>query len=224
MTIIWPAVLEARRCSPNLRNAFRSGGRSISGIESRVISDAAYWEVSISEIRIHERDEARAFRSMVGRLRAGEAIEVAIFDAYLPDGAESSLSLATLASPAALRATQITVNVTGIAVEDGHHFSIGDRLHLITEVISGAGASSHINPVITDTAWLDEPWTDDATASSAQYQIKFKPPLRAEVAAGTAVRFKDLTLLCVVKDPLDGDPDLDLGRLGAPSLTFIEDF
>lgn len=226
MTITWPAVLEVRRCNPNLRNSFKSGGRSISGIEPRVVSDAAYWEVAIAEIMIQERDEARAYRGMLARLRDGEAIELAIFDAYVPVGAESSAASAIFVSSAALRATEATIQVTGIDVEDGHHFSIGDRLHLITQIVAGPTDPPLINPVITDTEWLDEPWTDDGAAASAQYQIKFRPPLRTAVAAGAAIRFSDLTLRCVIKDAAatDGDVDLDLGRLGNPSLAFVEDF
>lgn len=224
MVMTWPAALEARRCNPNLRNSFKSGGRSISGIETRVTSDAAYWEVSIAEIMVSERDEARAYRRMAARLRDGEPIVLSIFDAYLPDGANGSASSIRVATTAALRATQMTIVVSGVDVEDGHHFSIGDRLYLITEVTGAPVSPPMVNPVITDTAWFDQPWTDDGESLSARYDIKFRPPLREEAPAGTLVRFKDLTLRCVIKDAADGDLDLDLGRLGAPSLTFNEDF
>lgn len=226
MTITWPAALEARRCNPNLRNSFKSGGRSISGIESRVVSDAGYWEVSISEIMVSDRSEARAYRAMAARLRDGEAIILSIPDAYVPVGADSSAASASVASAASLRATQMTIKVSGVDVEDGHHFSIGDRLYLITEIVSGPVSAPMVNPVITDTEWFDEPWTDDGASASAQYQIKFRPPLRETAPVGTAIRFTDLTLRCVVKDAADtaSDLDLDLGRLGSPSVTFVEDF
>ena len=226
MTMIWPTVLEARRCNPNLRNSFKSGGRSISGIESRVISDAGYWEVGVAEIVVAGRDEARAYRQMTARLRDGEAIILSIPDAYVPVGADSSAASASLASSSALRATQMTIKVTGVDVEDGHHFSIGDRLYLITEIVSGPIAAPMVNPVVTDTEWLDEPWTDAGATASAQYQVKFRPPLREAAPVGTAARFTDLTLRCVVKDAADtaSDLDLDLGRLGSPSVTFAEDF
>lgn len=223
MSFSWPAILKARRSNPHLRGALRSGGRSISGIEQRVASDAGYFEVVYDGIRIRNLKEATAYRAMIARLRHGESILLAICDRYLPTGARSGNAAIVVQANAPLRATQVTLTVTNVDVKLGHYISVGDRLHVITEIVSGPTAPPMLNPIATDAAFVDEPWTD-SVSGSANYTVKLLPPLRSAVPAGTAATFRDLTLRCVIKDAGDGDLDLDLGRFGAPSLTFIEDF
>ena len=222
MTVTWPSVLEARSWNANLRNMMASGGRSPTGRDQRVFSDAGFWDIEINSIRIHLREEAAAFRAMVARLRAGEDILVPLPDMYRPIGVGSNDVVVTLSANAALRATQLSLTVAGMDINAGNYLTIGDRLHLITEIVSGPGSPPLLNQLVSDSAWSDDlPWVD-AVAGSAAYVVKILPPLRAAQTSGTAVNFRDLVVRCVIKDPSDGDLDLDLGRLGTPSLNLLE--
>lgn len=222
MTVTWPSVLEARSWNANLRNNMASGGRTPTGRDQRVFSDAGFWEISIADIRVHNREEAAAFRAMAARLRASEDILLPLPDAYAAVGAKSNDAVITLSAGASLRATQIGLTVKGVDIQPGHYFTIGDRLHLVTEIVSGPSAPPIVNQLVSDSPWSDDLAWADAVAGTSAYTIKFLPPLRADYDSGEAVRFRDLIVRCVIKDPNDGDLDLDLGRLGTPSLTFIE--
>lgn len=222
MTVTWPSVLKARSWNAHLRNMVASGGRSPTGRDQRVYSDAGFWEISIAGIRIHNREEAVAYRALVARLRAGEDIIVPLCDLYQAVGSQSLDASASLSANAALRTTTLALTVSGVDVAAGHHMTIGDRLHLVTQVLSGPASPPLLNQLVSDSAWSDAlPWAD-TVAGSATYSIKILPPLRADLSAGEPVRFRDLLVRCVLKEPGDGDLDLDLGRFGAPSLTFIE--
>lgn len=221
MTITqWPGVLKARNWDAHLRNLAVSGGRSLSGREQRAFGDAGLWEVRISNIVVRNRAQAAAFRALIARLRTGEDILLPVRDLYRPVANQNVT--AQLSSGAALRATQVALTISGLDLQPGHHLTIDDRLHLVSEIVSGPVAPPLLNQLVSDLPWSDAiPWRD-AVAGSAAYAAKLLPPLRAAVAGGTAVQFKDLVLRCVLKDLGDGDLDLDLGRLGRPSLTFIE--
>lgn len=223
MTIeTWPAGLKARIWDPQLRNLAASGGTSPTGRTQRVFGDAGFWEIKVSGIVVRDRATAAAFRALVARLRAGEDILLPVRDCYLPVGSRMRNAAASFVGPAALRTTQISLNVAGVAVEVGHHLTVGDRLHLVTEVVSGPSKPPFLNQLVSRSPWSRAvPWSS-AVAGSASYTLKILPPLRAAQAGGAAAKFRDLRLRCVLKDPNDGDLDLDLGRFGAPSLTFIE--
>lgn len=222
MTVTWPSVLEARSWNAHLRNMMASGGRTPTGRDQRVYSDAGFWEISISGIRIHNRAEAAAYRALIARLRAGEDILLPLRDAYEAIGSRAANAVASLWVDALLRATTVTLKVAGVEVHAGHHLTIGDRLYLIAEVVSGPSSPPLLNQLVSDSAWSDAlPWSD-AVADASIYTLKILPPLRADLDAGEPARFRDMLVRCVLKDPADGDLDLDLGRLGTPSLTFIE--
>ena len=221
-TITWPDALKARRWDAHLRNSRSSGGRSATGREQAVYSDAGFWEVSIGGIRISERVEAASYRAMIARLRAGDDILLPLCDLYQAVGSRLSTAAATLSADAHLRSMALSLTVTGVDIQPGHHLTIGDRLHIVTEVTSGPESPPLLNQVASDSPWSDAlPWSD-ATAASSAYGIKILPPLRADYASGDPVSFRNLLVRCVLKDPTSGDLELDLGRFGAPSLTFIE--
>lgn len=223
MTVSWPAVLEARSWNANLRNMMASGGRSSTGRDQRVFSDAGFWEISISGIRIRNREEATAFRAMVARLRAGEDILVPLPDMYAPLGSRTNGAAAYLDADAPLRATEIRLTATGAEITAGSYFSMGDRLYLVTDVVSGPATPLLLNQIATDSKWSDSlPWSDAVAGTIGYQSVRALPPLRSAYAAGTDVRLRDLLVRCVLKDPSDGDLDLDLGRFGTPSLNFIE--
>lgn len=222
MTITWNPILRARAGEPVLRNLAASGGRSPTGREQRVLGDAGFWVIPMRGIVVNTRERAAAFRAMVARLRQGEDIILPICDLYTPRGARSSGAWITVAANAALRATQIGLTCTEVDIRPGHHFSVGDRLHLVTQVVSGPISPPFVNPVSTDTPLMDdEAWTDSVSGSS-DYVVKIAPPLRSAVTAGQTVSFRDLKVRCVLQDLGDGDLDLDLGRFAQPSLTFVE--
>lgn len=223
MTItVWPEILKARIWDPHLRNLASSGGTSATGRTQRIFGDAGLWEVRVSDIAVRNRAQAAAYRALIARLRTGEDILLPVRDLYAAVGSRVASASATLAGDAALRATEIALSVSGIDVEPGHHLTLGDRLHLVTEVVAGPTEATLLNQLVSDSAWSDAlPWSDTVDGSVA-YTVKLLPPLRAAAASGNPVQFKNLALRCVLKDTGDGDLDLDLGRLGRPSLTFIE--
>lgn len=224
MTFAWPGVLKARARNPHPRNGFRSGGRSLSGVEQRVVSDASYWEIAVSGIKVGSAAEALAYRAMIARLRDGEAMIMQVCDAYRPLGAKANGTAVSLAAAAALRATQVALNVTGAELSSGHFFSIGERLHQVKQVVSGPVAPPFLNQLAMDSPWDDRiPWSD-AVAGTSLYTVTITPPLRAAAPAGTGASLSNLVLRCVLRDAADGDLELDLGRLGSPSLTLVEDF
>lgn len=223
MVMTWSSLLRSRVRDPHLRSGFRSGGRSLSGIEQRVVGDP-YWELTISGIKVSNAGEALAYRALIAGLREGEPVIVPVCDTYVPAGVRGNGSGATLAANAALRATEISLDVSGMDLQAGNYLSLGgERLHLIREVVSAPAAPPYLNQVATDSPWDDRVPLADAVAAVATYVVKVTPPLRAAAPAGTAVALRDLRLRCVIRDAADGDLQLDLGRLGQPSLTLVED-
>lgn len=224
MVMTWSSQLRSRARNPHLRSGFRSGGRSLSGIEQRVVGDP-YWELAISGIKVSNAGEALAYRSLIAGLREGEAVIVPVCDAYLPVGSAGNGSAAVMAANAPLRATEISLNVSGMDLQAGHYLSLGgERLHLIKAVVSAPSAPPYLNQVATDSPWDDRVPLADAVAAVATYVVKITPPLRAAAPVGTPVAMRDLRLRCVIRDAADGDLELDLGRLGRPTLTLVEDF
>jgi len=222
MTVSWPSVLEARSWNAHLRNMMASGGRSPTGRDQRVFSDAGFWEISISGIRIHNRQEAAAYRAMIARLRTGEDILVPLPEVYTVIGARLSAAEISLSADADLRSTQIGLTAEGVQIEAGYHLTVGDRLHVVTEIVSAPESPPLVNQLVTGGPIFKSVPLVSAASASGSYTVRILPPLRADLSAGEPVRFRDLLVRCVLKSPEDGDLDLDLGRLGTPSLTFIE--
>lgn len=222
MTIPWPSALVPARCNPNLRNFSASGGRTFTGREQRVFSDAGFWIIDMQRIAVTERRRRYAYDVLLSKLRQGESVIVPIFDQYAAVGVSSPGSSATMSANAALRETTIGITVSGIDVQPGVRFSIGARLHLITDILSGPDVPPLENQAALDSPWSDEtPWVD-AVSQSAAYSVKIIPPLRADTPSGTALNFATPALICVPLNIQDGDLDLDIGRYGFPSMTFVE--
>ena len=223
MTILqWPDVLKARVWDPHLRNLAVSGGRTLTGREQRVFGDAGLWVIRVSDVVVRNREQAAAYRALIARLRAGEDILLPVRDLYQPLGVRSPDAAVKLKNAAPLRATQVDLNVAGVAVEAGHHLTIGDRLHLVTEVVTGPAVPPLLNQLVSGAPWSDAlPWSD-AVDGSADYAVRLLPPLRSDQPAGVTCSFRNLRLRCVLQELADGDLDLDLGRLGRPNLNFIE--
>lgn len=221
MAFAWDDVLQPRRCDVNVRALTRSGGRSATGREQRVQSDAGFVDVSY-EIPITSPAVARACRATVTKLRAGEECLAKVFDVNQPRGALGVAVTGELTANIAARDTQIGITVTGAEIMAGTIIGIGaNRVHIITEVVSG-GPASFFNNVLGAGNWDDDiPWSDAATAAR-NYVVKVMPPIRNPFAAGTVVKFRDITMRGVLADINDGDLSLDVGRFGSVTFTIRE--
>lgn len=221
MALAWDDVLQPRRCDVNVRALTRSGGRSATGREQRVQGDAGYIDVTY-EIPITSPAVARACRTVVTRLKTGEEMLAKVFDINQPRGALGVAVTGSLTTDIAARATQIGITVTGTEITAGTLIGIGvNRVHIITEVVSG-GPASFFNNVLGFGKWNDDiPWSDTATAARA-YVVKVMPPIRNPLGAGTAVKFRDITMRGVLADINDGDLSLDVGRFGSVTFTIRE--
>lgn len=224
MTITWDPTLRARAGEPVLRNAAATGGRSSTGREQRVIGDAGFWHVPLTGLVINTREKAAAYRATLARLRHGEDMIFSLCQLYVLPGAREPGATATLASAGALRDSRVNLFLTGMEAKAGYYFTVGDRLHLISEVHAAPGQDPDGGPWLPGSVspWADaeQPWIE--ARPDASWSVKIVPPLRSVVAAGVAVSFANLLLRCVVQDLGDGDLSLDLARFGSPSLTLVE--
>ena len=122
------------------------------------------------------------------------------------------------------RETEITLASSGVAIEEGSRFSIINRLHEITQIVSGPTNPPLENPVANDQPWWDvQPWVDDVDITK-NYTVKINPPLRNDYPTGQSANFLNTRVNCVLENMRDGDLDLVAGLVGYPSLTFIESF
>lgn len=223
-TFAWDAALKPQSVSVELRGFARSGGRSLSGVEQTVFSDAGRWEVSFGAVPVHRPEQVRAWRATLARLRAGDVVVLKVPNLSNGRDAYGAAASVTLGANAALRATQLTLHSAALRLGIGQDFSFGDRLYRITQVVSETAADSIWQIIRSDLPWSSTAvWSADDTPVNA-YVVKVLPPLRAAVAAGTAARFKDLTLTCKLAEMASGDLSLDLLRFGSPSIAFVEDF
>ena len=221
--IPWPWQVIPRAAQWTIVGASRSGGRSITGAEQVVRSDAGYWRARFL-IEFFGEENILAWRAFVASLdgRMGE-VEVPTFDLYTRhdingrrlnfyDAAhlagasifdhsgfgQEQLVQATLASSADIRATQITVDAqtSWQAPRPGSHFSIGNRLHRVIG------------------AWREtqsDPWS-----------VRFRPGLRAPAEAGAIVITDRTKCLMRLADDDMADPELDLGYRGEVEVDFVE--
>ncbi|MDR5172986.1 hypothetical protein IHQ56_15980, partial [Methylobacillus flagellatus] len=152
MTISWPVSLKPRNSSYDLRNMAATGGRTGTGREQRVFKDPGYWVLNYT-VPVREKAQAREWRAMVTRLRAGEDIVAMVCDRWRADGAPGPYT-AELLADAAARATTLSIGTVGLDITAGVAFSIGNRLYRITSV------NSH-TPIVYE-GWDDaEAWDDD---------------------------------------------------------------
>lgn len=218
MAFDWNDALRPRRCDVNVRALTRRGGRSATGREQRVMSDAGFVDITY-EIPVFAPYIARAYRALMARLRSGEEVLARVFDVNQPRGASNSLVVGSLAVEIAPRDTEIQITVTGSGVTPGAYIGIGvNRLHIITEVVSG-GPTTFFNQLASN--WDDRvPWS--AGAAAATYVVKVMPPIRAGFGAGTTVKFDNITMRGILADVNDGELSLDVGRFGTATFTIRE--
>lgn len=222
MAVTWPTALVPRRCDPELRNFVRSGGRSMTGREQRVYSDAGFWEVTLTGIRINTPEKVRMWRALIARLRQGESIALKVFDRSAAQGARHERAVAFVAAAAPPRSTSISLAVGGMEVDAGSYFTIADRFYQVTQVASGGESDDFFSFLDDGEPWQDNLAWSDAAPQARSVVLNFLPPLRLAAVPGDAVEFSDLTMLGELASVSDGDLSLDLLRLGTASLTIRE--
>jgi len=141
----------------------------------------------------------------------------------MADGALGAEPSATVVSSSPSGSTSIQIEASGIEIEPGIHFSIGQRLYRINQVTAETASDSLVDIVLSDDkTWADAAlWVEGGTGGST-YTVKFLPPLRAAASAGAEVDFTNLVCLCVPAELTDGDLSLDLGKFATASITFRE--
>lgn len=220
--IQWPAVLRARSMDANLVNLVKSGGRTATGREQRVIGDAGFWEVSIADIQIHSRAQADAYNRVIAHLRTGGEVFAPVRNSYLALGALAAGAGDSVAAPCPFRATTLQVVVSGVDVQPGCRFTVGDRLYQVQRVVSGPASPAFSNALVSDQPWREDvPWFDPPAASQV-YTVEILPPTRAAYFVGEPIRFRDLGVRACLRDLSQGPLILDLGRFARPSLSLIE--
>lgn len=212
MTIdAWPDVLVPQSIGrPDLRGAVTTGTRTNTGAEQRVYSGAGRWEFRYS-IPVHTRTKVLAASAMMDRLRSGESIVLKIYDMQRAYGLDGETPAATLSGSVAAGATSLTLTAVTGRIEPGVHFSIGQRLYRVNRITSGSSYTD-------ETVWTDGEVLDD----DGPITVAFLPPMRAAASSGAPVSFDNLICLADLKDVTEGDIDLDLGKFGTLSLTFVE--
>ena len=215
--VYWPPALAPSAWSlPVLENAVRGTGVNLAGVEQTVLSPTGRWAMTV---QVHLRDRAThaAFAALMAHLRWGRGGSVLVpAGACLvqPAGAmttrfvESDSAItdfddglgfvedalpATLATPAALNATDLLIACAG-SLEPGMYLGLVDRLHQMV------GA---------------EP------AGDGLWRVTVAPWTRAAYAAGTQVKFRFAVCRMTPRTELR-PPVLSGGRFGEVTLEMIE--
>lgn len=216
----WPTGLNYRSIVLELQSAVLTSGASMGGPTQQVYRDAGYWTVRISGIAIRDRQTANAYRAMMTRLRTGDAVFLPIADPYRPLGSMLTGAALVVSLPTQARATALLVSGTGIDLDAGQYVSVNGWVYLVTEVTSG-GTPATYNQVASDSPWDDAlPWVD-APSVSVSSLIKIQPPLRAAIAAGTALEFRRPVIRCRLKRDAS-DAALELLRFASADLALDE--
>jgi hypothetical protein len=194
-----------------------TGGESLSGIVQTMRSDGGgRWRATFGDGTLKERNEVMQWRAMTADMDdGGTPYIVRICDArHQPGGGrtrvphsdgtpfdggseyEGSTVVAT-ASAASLRATALTVALSGQDVVGGERFTIlhaswGPRLYVVVSV---------------------EP-------SGGDLAIKIRPPLREAIGDDTPLDFGNLR--CVMQLVDDKSSPLQFGRLVEAAIEFVE--
>jgi hypothetical protein len=216
-----PAVLTTRVSKPELRNFSKGGVPTETGRMQRTFSDAGFVEVVVTFPRIRPGAEANAYKAMVARLRSGEDILLDFCNPDRPPSADESTATAELTAAVDLRETTISITVDAIIIGEGNWFSIGDRAHMITRIVSAPEDPQGLGPLERDSPLNDPDPLLYSGATEGAYTVEVLPPMRDDYDASEPVKFDDLAIRVVMKDPREGDLDRD-GRRGSAAITFIE--
>lgn len=222
-----PASIQMRRAGAAI-----TGGESLSGETDTIVTDGGgYWVVQMSGIILRTPDLIRAWRAwedtlesgttrvlvpvadvrqaprpmIGGRLSSPSALVNTTGDPYFPEAVAFATPwiVATITAPAALRATELTINVErGARLKGGEVFSIdhatkGRRAYRVVRVLS----------------------RDEQEAV-----VTIRTPLREAVADDTPVDFDWPSLVATLVPEADTAPDIGYGRDAMVDIVFREAF
>ncbi len=200
-----------------------TGAPSLTGLVQVGQVDAGYWSASYGGVPLASPAIVREYRALTARLEGGgNLVRVPVFDrAQVPwatpgvesttrtdftDGTDYTDGTAfhertiriTLQAAALRGATQIVATIDNAAtIEGGEYFTLGERLHVIREVVSVSGSD--------ETWWI---W----------------PKLRQNYPLGIFLGFDDPTCLMRQAKETSGDLMLEFGSRAFPDMEFIEAF
>ena len=220
MHATWPYTARWTAATPRMVGEARPAQQSISGAETIIPAMGARWEVTGSFV-IHGEQQELAWQAFIAQMEGGLGTTlVPIWSRFRPltatggrvdwdntaglYGAQTfehfgfenpQIVGARLASPAALRATQITIELMdSIGIRPGQYFSIGERLHQVQHHWQVGGVR----------------------------QVMIRPPLRVEAPAGTALElFRPVCLMRLAE--LAGDIEYTPDLASRVTCRFIED-
>lgn len=213
-------TLKYRSFQFDLAGQVVAGGLSQSGVQQVVnASGGGIWTLRLEGFILRKPEQIKAWRKVQFGGQSGVIpINVSVCDLRhapqltggVPHSDLSPFGDLTLyveggddletVSSAGVRATAITVEFTDYAPPTGGEFfslEYGDdrhSLHVVTSV---------------------EPFAGD-------YLLRFVPPLRAAIPAGTHVNFKTPKLTMRMAGPDAMSMALSMGKFGSPSATFVE--
>lgn len=222
MAETWPSILIPTQVDFYLAPMVMYGASTVSGLRQAVGTDAGYWQATLSGFQLRTPDQIREWRALVTAGQGGLGdILIGPFDcrqaarhtdgsfpstvphsddAYFGDftGYSQSQIVADVATTALLRATSLTIDITGAGeLRRGMYFSISERLYMITSV-----------PVV----------------SGAQATFSFLPPLRATATAGTEVEMAHPFATMRLAAGSTGRQAIRMGKWSEPSIDLVESF
>lgn len=235
--VLAPTTLLCNSETWRVENSSRSGGPSTTGAQQFVVSPAGRWRARASFHLIKDDDylEARGFIAgldgQAGTFMLGPTdyrgqpwnVDPLTGGIITPDKAARDADIDpafeqypdttgrldfTLADPAALNSTSITIQRNkGGHIKRGQYFQIGDRLHIITGLMTA-------DPVDTGSG----------LAVAGRIGLTIRPWTRSAYAAGTSVNFANPKCLVRLADPDQGGVDMTTSPLSSLSLDIFEYF
>lgn len=193
MTLAWPVDILPYRdvalFNPAARNVRASANGE--GVGQIMASDAGFWTADLTGVRVDTPERRTRFRALQVQLEGG-LVPILI----KRNLADQPTVTATLSADASRRATALSLSISAAVLEDGHDFSIGERLYRIRTIASQTSSAASI------TVW---------------------PPLRETAVSGATCNFG--TAVCRMRLARDDAMDLLLERhrRGNPSISFVED-
>jgi len=197
-----PDLLCPRRVNVRLSNETASPpGRSLTGKKQFIQADAGFWIITLEHIRIRSNADILHWRSLEGQLngRANSAL-IQIYDRYrAPIPLSGDPIVAVADAVAAVGTTTVFINVTtGSDLFAGMHFSVGQRLYRIKEIV-------------------------DQT-SGGLYEVLVRPPVREVIADNAALEFDRPVVRCRLASDSGMNITHELLKFSSPNVTFIEDW
>lgn len=190
-----PSLLCPMNISVNLSTVTESpAGRSLSGKKQFVQADVGFWIIILDRIRINTRQDVLAWRKIEGGLNGR------VNATLISIPTEDNDLVVTVDQNVAMGATTVFLDVaSGGELEEGMHFSVGERLYRIKEIV-------------------------DFDSGTGVYELLVRPPVREAITASAVANFTAPVCRCrLMKD--DGmNITHELMRISRPTVMFCEDW